>query len=110
MKTYSEKLRSPAWQKKRLEILERDGWKCVICHNGDRELQVHHVVYRKIEPQGYPNYCYQTLCVDCHQIRHELVDKIVDALRLSLKDIPTQRLQKASLKLMAEAMETMEVE
>jgi len=26
--TYKEKLLDPRWQKKRLEVLERDGWAC----------------------------------------------------------------------------------
>ena len=108
--TYPDKLRDPRWQRKRLEILERDEWACCICHAADKELQVHHAVYRRIDPWAYPDHCYQTLCRDCHQIRGELTDKVVDAFRLCLKDIPTARLEKVSLKMMAQAMETMEVE
>ena len=31
---YSEKLKDPRWQKKRLEILERDNFRCQYC--GDK--------------------------------------------------------------------------
>jgi hypothetical protein len=32
---YSDKLKDPRWQKKRLEVFERDGWCCQCC--GDSE-------------------------------------------------------------------------
>jgi 5-methylcytosine-specific restriction endonuclease McrA len=41
-KTYSEKLTHPKWQRKRLEILNRDGFKCVLCGNEEMQLQIHH--------------------------------------------------------------------
>ena len=44
---YSDKLKDPRWQKKRLEVLERDGWKCRYCHAADKPLHVHHLVYLK---------------------------------------------------------------
>jgi len=31
MSTYAEKLKHPLWQRKRLEILNRDGFKCAQC-------------------------------------------------------------------------------
>lgn len=102
--TYAEKLRDPRWQKKRLEILQRDDWKCVHCLRGDIELQVHHLVYAKKDPWDYPNPLLQTLCRDCHEIRQELTDKASNALRISLKDIPTDRLERVAKKLCSEAM------
>ena len=39
-KTYLEKLKDPRWQKKRLEILERDGWKCMACGEKEKTLRV----------------------------------------------------------------------
>lgn len=108
--TYSQKLRDPRWQKKRLEIFERDGWTCHFCHSKDKNLQVHHVVYRKLEPWEYPNYLYQTLCEDCHSTRQELTDKTVDAVRIAVKDVPTERLTKVVTSLCASAMLGIEVE
>lgn len=43
--TYKEKLKDPRWQKKRLEIFDRDGWKCVECGDKDSTLNVHHIFY-----------------------------------------------------------------
>jgi 5-methylcytosine-specific restriction endonuclease McrA len=83
--SYSQKLKDPRWQKKRLHILQRDQWTCTICKSTTKTLQVHHVVYRRREPWDYPDYCYQTLCADCHLLRQELTDKAVDILRLNFK-------------------------
>ena len=108
--TYAEKLRSPRWQKKRLEILERDHWACVCCGSTDKNLQVHHAVYRKIDPWDYPNHLLQTLCFDCHEIRQELTDKASDALRIALMKIPTERLEAIAKQICAAAMVQIEVE
>lgn len=101
---YSEKLRDPRWQKKRLEIFGRDNWTCVSCGCKDKPLNVHHLTYRKCDPWEYPDELYQTLCEDCHGVRQELTDKIVEAIRISLKNIPTRRLTAVSNKLCEVAM------
>lgn len=44
-KRYSEKLRDPRWQRKRLLILERDEWTCQFCGADDVTLHVHHKFY-----------------------------------------------------------------
>lgn len=90
--TYSMKLRDPRWQKKRLYILERDGWKCQCCESTEKNLQVHHLIYRKIDPWDYPDEAYQTLCEDCHQERQEIVDSLVEKMRLSLRNVRTEDL------------------
>jgi len=65
---YSEKLRDPRWQKKRLEILERDGWMCQKCFDPESTLVVHHRRYLpNIEPWDYPDDLLITLCEDCHE-------------------------------------------
>ena len=49
-KEYSEYLKNPKWQKKRLEILSRDNFSCVVCGKGietDTALHVHHLSYIK---------------------------------------------------------------
>lgn len=108
--TYSEKLRHPLWQKKRLNILERDNWKCQFCSCDTRNLQVHHVLYKKRDPWDYPDYLYQTLCDKCHAERQELTDKIVDAVRISVAKIQTPILVDSANKLCANAMLEIEVE
>jgi 5-methylcytosine-specific restriction endonuclease McrA len=102
--TYSDKLRSPLWQKKRLEILQRDGWKCKFCGSEIKNLQVHHILYKKRDPWDYPDFVYQTVCDDCHALRQELTDKAVDAVRIAISNVPSIRLIKAVQKLCADAM------
>lgn len=66
-KTYSELLRSPLWQKKRLEIMQRDNFTCQHCGCEGRELQVHHKVYHKdAKPWEYDDSELITLCELCH--------------------------------------------
>lgn len=102
--TYSEKLKDPRWQRRRLEIFTRDQWTCLCCGSKDKPLSVHHLVYRKLEPWDYPEHLYQTLCEDCHEIRQELTDKIVDGIRIALKDVPTRRLETVAKRICSEAM------
>jgi 5-methylcytosine-specific restriction endonuclease McrA len=90
--TYAEKLKDPRWQKKRLQILERDNWQCqsaLLCQidvepleptnclkeffvwKRDRSnptLHVHHKKYRKgADPWDYPDDELITLCAPCHE-------------------------------------------
>lgn len=64
---YSEKLKDPRWQKKRLEILERDKWTCRACGEKDKTLHVHHIFYLpKKEPWDIPGGLLITFCERCH--------------------------------------------
>lgn len=65
--TYSQKLQNPLWQKRRLEILERDNFTCGICGDTETELHVHHLKYTG-EPHEAPDEDLQTLCRICHYI------------------------------------------
>ena len=65
-KTYSEKLRDPRWQRRRLEILERDGWTCQHCDETDKTLHVHHKWYDG-EPWESQDEALEALCEDCHR-------------------------------------------
>ncbi len=70
-KTYSEKLKDPRWQKKRLEILERDDWRCQACGDKKSTLNVHHTTYFPgCNPWGYPDVLLITLCDTCHSYEH----------------------------------------
>ena len=77
--TYSEKLKDPRWQKKRLEILQRDNFTCLCCDNITNEtLNVHHLYYEKgVDPWNYDNHSLITLCDTCHYVIHT-IDKIVE--------------------------------
>lgn len=69
--TYYEKLRDPRWQKKRLEIMQRDEFMCRDCCSTTETLNVHHVAYKaKTDPWDYPDSDLVTLCEDCHETRH----------------------------------------
>ena len=107
--TYSEKLRHPNWQKKRLQILERDGWKCLACGSSNKNLQAVHIVFNKgCLPWEYADHCYQSLCDDCYKLRQELADKASNALRLALRDIPTSHMKAVSDRIITEALKEME--
>ena len=64
---YSQKLRDPRWQKKRLEVMEKANWKCERCNASDKELQVHHGFYEfGREPWDYETCALWCLCKPCH--------------------------------------------
>ena len=66
--TYSEKLRDPRWQKKRLEIMQRDSWECQRCGDAETTLNVHHYCYENgKEPWDYDSSLLVTLCEICHK-------------------------------------------
>ena len=65
--TYSEKLKDPRWQKKRLEIMERDEFYCHNCGNHEMTLHVHHIAYSDGEPWDIENELLITLCELCHE-------------------------------------------
>lgn len=71
--TYAEKLKDPRWQRKRLEIFDRDGFKCIRCGDGLKTLHVHHLQYYG-EPWEAPDAMLSTLCCDCHAGDHARVD------------------------------------
>lgn len=74
-KSYYEKLRDPRWQKMRLQVMERDKFRCVSCGREDVTLNVHHAVpYRKgCEPWEYELDELTTLCEYCHEQISEMV-------------------------------------
>lgn len=98
--TYAEKLKHPKWQKKRLEILNRDNFKCQSCLNDEEMLHVHHRVYNSKEPWDAKNSDLITLCKSCHEwqsdFQKELNSNGVNSL-LSSRFLPNDifRLTKA---------------
>jgi hypothetical protein len=68
MSAYSELLKSPHWQKMRLEILSRDEWKCRLCKSTEKTLHVHHIRYKQgAKPWEYDEADLVTLCEECHE-------------------------------------------
>lgn len=64
---YAQKYRDPRWQKKRLEVMQRDGFKCLFCGAADKTLNVHHCYYiGRRDPWDYESASLFTLCEKCH--------------------------------------------
>lgn len=83
-KTYADKLKDPRWQKKRLDILQRDGFKCRACGDVNLTLHVHHVRYESdCDPWDYESDDLITLCECCHEVWH-IIDKHCDWAAASL--------------------------
>lgn len=76
-KTYAEKLLDPRWQKKRLEILERDKWECTVCGDSENTLHVHHKAYGP-NPWDVENNMLITLCQSCHGMEEEFKKQFKD--------------------------------
>ena len=80
-KTYSELLKHPKWQKKRLEVLERENFKCEWCGDGESTLNVHHGYYQKdCKPWEYPVESLHCLCEKCHTEVGRIIKKIKQQL------------------------------
>lgn len=88
--TYIEKLKDPRWQKRRLEIFDRDGFMCQFCRSTTSTLCVHHIIYVG-DPWETPDECLITLCEDCHRTEEALklfdLYEVVKSCRLTRLDI-----------------------
>lgn len=74
---YKEQIKSPKWQKRRLEILQRDDFKCQICGDSENTLNVHHLVYHKDRNiWEYEDWELITLCEECHEHEHIIEESI----------------------------------
>ena len=66
-KEYAELLKHPLWQKKRLEVMQRDGFMCKLCYDDETTIHVHHTSYKKdLAPWEYSDTELVCLCKDCH--------------------------------------------
>lgn len=69
--SYADQLKHPRWQKKRLEIMDRDEWMCQECGDIDTTLTVHHKSYKLADGKFADIWDYSeedlvTLCIPCH--------------------------------------------
>ena len=71
---YSDKLKDPRWQRKRLEILNRDNFSCSECEDASTQLQIHHKKYYG-EPWEADNSDLITLCEHCHKC-YEMMKRV----------------------------------
>lgn len=80
-KSYSEKLKDPRWQQRRLKIMERDAFTCQMCSSKEKTLNVHHAYYiRGREPWDYDDSMLITYCEDCHEIVETLKQRVSMAI------------------------------
>jgi len=85
---YTDKLKNPKWQKKRLEILNLHGFKCEKCGCEDKELHVHHRFYLKgREVWQYDNDVFQVLCCDCHEKEHSKEKEVNEVIPEKYKNL-----------------------
>ena len=68
---YSEKLKDPRWQRKRLEVFQHAEFQCQLCGEDKKTLHVHHSKYDGREPWEYPLSMLICLCEDCHNQHHK---------------------------------------
>jgi len=81
---YSEKLRDPRWQKKRLKIMERDNFSCQFCQSKTDTLNVHHIAYEG-EPWDAKDELLITLCESCHEKEEQDLKEVKNTLFNDLK-------------------------
>lgn len=82
MSSYSEKLRDPRWQRRRLEIMQLALFQCQRCATIDVPLNIHHIVYRRgAEPWDYDDEDLACLCEDCHDREHRAIDMLRRLIR-----------------------------
>lgn len=74
--TYGALLFDSRWRAKRMEIIQRDDNRCVICFSAEK-LEVHHRQYHFVKalsqfkaPWDYENHLMITLCGNCHGRGH----------------------------------------
>jgi len=97
---YSELLKSPHWQRKRLEVMQRDDFTCQYCADKENTL-VHHILYLpNSEPWEYQTDCLITICERCHGEEEKLKD-VDDQLinKLGLTGLSRHKLHALALEL-----------
>lgn len=84
---YYEKLKDPRWQKKRLEVFERDNFTCQRCDATNKTLNVHHKVYLPDarNPWEYELEYLITLCQECHEKEKDRMQSTLEFLCFAAK-------------------------
>jgi hypothetical protein len=92
---YWKKLQDPRWQKRRLEILQRDNFTCRACGSKDKTLHVHHDFYQG-DPWEAPGPWLHTLCWECHEERAAVLACIKEELKYFIARISMEGLIRLS--------------
>src|SRR6478609_642490 len=100
---YRVYLKSPHWAALRLEVLNRDGYKCCRCSRTKLTLHVHHKLYReKFEDSITDDLI--TLCEICHKEEHGIIKlkhKVIKPRRHKKKKKKWNGLTKKQMKIRA---------
>jgi hypothetical protein len=84
--SYADDLKHPLWQRCRLRVFERAGFRCERCESDSRQLHAHHKLYhRGRKPWDYPDDLLECLCDACHSQAHAERD----ALEMMIAKHPT---------------------
>ena len=79
--SYSDLLKDPRWQRKRLEVLDSSGWACSNCGDKTKTLHVHHLKYRRgAKPWEYEADELRSLCETCHEDATAAIRKLEEAV------------------------------
>lgn len=79
--SYSDLLKDPRWQRKRLEVMQYAGFKCVRCGDKETTLNVHHIRYiHGRKPWDYDYHELECLCEPCHKREHGLDREVKAAI------------------------------
>lgn len=82
---FFDQYKDPRWQKKRLEIMQRDEFMCQNCYDEESTLNVHHKYYiHNKKPWEYHDQLLITLCEECHQFEEETKGIINDMPKVLL--------------------------
>ena len=78
---YKEQIKSPKWQKRRLEIMQKDNFTCQLCGDTESMLNVHHLTYHKDKKiWEYEDWELITLCENCHKEEHSSIDDVINEI------------------------------
>jgi len=93
--SYKNEIKHPLWQRKRLEIMQRDNFECQICKSKENSLNVHHIYYLpNTKIWEYDNEGLTTICEKCHSkitfdlakisgiISFKIIQKNIDVIQL----------------------------
>ena len=84
---FFDQYKDPRWQKRRLEIMQRDEFMCQCCYDPENTLNVHHKYYiHNKKPWEYPSELLITLCEKCHESEEESKHIINDLPKVLLAD------------------------
>lgn len=85
---YKDQIKSPKWQKRRLEILSRDNFTCQVCGATEETLHVHHICYLKGKDiWDYPDNLLITLCDKCHEAEHLAKEEWIEDVIMKINSL-----------------------